>query len=116
MIDDPNGSLEMPVDVWCSAAATTSGSADSEAGIRFDDDGAGAAAMSWLRPTLAFQPVVVARMGGITGMPTLIFRGTASAFGGGTAELLCYVHHMRPTLLAPQPGAASSHGLPLPSW
>lgn len=116
MIDDPNGSLEIPVDVWCGAGATTSGSGDSEAAIRFDDDGAGASAMSWLRPTLAFEPVVIARMGGITGIPTLIFRGTAAAFGGGTAELLCYVHHMRPTLLNPTPGSASSHGLPLPSW
>jgi len=116
MLEDPNGDLEFPIDVWCSAAATTSGSADSEAGIRFDPDGTGAASMSWLRPTLAFEPTVISRMGGVTGIPTLIFRGTASAFGGGTAELFCYVHHMRPASLNPLPGAERSHGLPLPSW
>jgi len=118
MLVDPNTvpALEIPLLGWDSAAVVVTGTADGEAPLRFSDLGAAAANITWMRTLVPFRPISLNRMGGTTGMPTLIFRGISNAFGAGTVEAIAYIHHARPALLDPPPGIPSSHGLPMPSW
>jgi len=118
MLLDPNtlNNPEYPIATWNSAAATTAGAASNEATIRFNNAGAGPAAMSYLRPNLERNQMLIARMGVAVGMPTLILRGTAAAFGAGNVELVAFVYIARPNPLNITPASPSSHGLPVPSW
>ena len=87
---------------------------DDEGAIRWDD-GTGSADMLTLRgrhtlPSLMIRPNIG------TAMPVIRFQGSTSGFGAGTVAIQALIHLVRPAQLVPQPGQASSHGLPLPSW
>ena len=61
-------------------------------------------------------PTIIAPHSDENDMLSLVFRGTASAFGAGTVTVKAWVYLLRPGPGTPTPGTPSSHGLPIPSW
>lgn len=100
---------EVPIWWWDSAI-------DSEFNIRFDRLGAGVANRVGFQPSFAFPQQLITRVGDAGLMPDIIFRGVTLAFGAGTIVPAALLVLLRPDRGAPAPGAASSHGLPIPSW
>lgn len=87
---------------------------DDEGAIRWDD-GTGVADMLTLRGRLTLPSLLIRpNIGSV--MPSIRFAGKTSGFGAGTVAVAALIHLVRPAQLVPQPGQASSHGLPLPSW
>ncbi len=98
---------EIPIFVWDTTA-------DSEVPVRWVNNGAAVTEFRDLRQA-------VPSVGGLPSMgfgdtsrmqtPTLVFRGSTAAFGGGTAEVIAQVYGAWMEL-----GGISSYGLPVPGW
>jgi len=89
---------------------------DPEIDVRFNDDGAGVASFTLLRPLVHSMPSLITRLGLGQAMPVIRFSGSTTGFGAGTVPVMAIVHVCRPTPETPMAGQPSSHGLPLPSW
>jgi len=96
---------EQPIYAWEAGDATTS--------VRIVDDGQAVANMTLLVPSFTQLPNLIAGSGQPNQLAgdRFVFRGSSSAFGAGTVELVVIVY----LGFARQRGI-SSLGLPMPSW
>jgi len=98
--------VEIPIFVW-------DGTADAEVPFRWVNNGAAIAEGRYLRQA---APIVgMPSMGfGDTSRedtPSIVFRGSTTAFGAGTVEIVGEIYTASMAL-----GGVSSFGLPIPSW
>lgn len=111
LIEDTVNDREHLIWAWDSAD-------DVESRVRWNP-GTGATTETVLRPSSNIAgglPTLIARTGGSSAMPNLVFRGRSLAFGAGTVQALALIQVARPDRGAPSAGDPSSHGLPIPSW
>lgn len=105
-VRDPIAGREVPIFIW------ELSSVDSFKDLRIDDNGAGAANMFSLAPSVT--PVVLSMITG-EGQPQRVsdiaFRGVTTGFGAGTVTHILVIH-----LAFAAIGGISSRGLPIPSW